>query len=203
MKKKILIGSIIAVVLLTLVSFTSVVGYSSVKSDSKITSPLFGIRTNRAINKEQDAVKSNYIGKDEKITIPFTYKNDNVNLMYRVIDSIRKMNDRTFDRFLDLVCSRLSHEKGFTNEKIDEIVEQFRYIREYPEEVKSKVVNDKIRRDTTELYCYTFDDGSFPLFCFVMDIIINFLLPIIFAVAIIISNYFLHTSSIICTYSDC
>jgi len=33
MKKKILIGSIIAVVLLTLVSFSSVVGYSSVKSN--------------------------------------------------------------------------------------------------------------------------------------------------------------------------
>ena len=33
MKKKILIGSILAVALLTLVSFSSVVGYSSVKSD--------------------------------------------------------------------------------------------------------------------------------------------------------------------------
>jgi len=39
MKKKILIGSILAVVLLTLVSFSSVVGYSSVKSnpDNTIT----------------------------------------------------------------------------------------------------------------------------------------------------------------------
>jgi len=37
MKKKILIGSIIAVVLLTLVSFSSVVGYSSVKSNPSIT----------------------------------------------------------------------------------------------------------------------------------------------------------------------
>jgi len=37
MKKKILIGSIIAVALLTLVSFSSVVGYSSVKSDLDIS----------------------------------------------------------------------------------------------------------------------------------------------------------------------
>jgi len=37
MNKKILIGSIIAVVLLTLVSFTSVVGYSNVKSNPSIT----------------------------------------------------------------------------------------------------------------------------------------------------------------------
>ncbi len=37
MKKKILIGSIIAVVILTLVSFTSVVGVQSVKSDLDIS----------------------------------------------------------------------------------------------------------------------------------------------------------------------
>ena len=37
MKKKILIGSIIAVVLLVLVSFSSVVGYNSVKSDLDIS----------------------------------------------------------------------------------------------------------------------------------------------------------------------
>jgi len=37
MKKKILIGSIIAVVILTLVSFTSVVGYNSVKSNPSNT----------------------------------------------------------------------------------------------------------------------------------------------------------------------
>jgi len=46
MKKKILIVSIIAVLILLLVSFTSVVGYQSVKSDSKITSPLFKVRNN-------------------------------------------------------------------------------------------------------------------------------------------------------------
>ena len=42
MKKKILIGSIIAVVLLTLVSFSSVVGYNSVKNTQEeiITSEL-------------------------------------------------------------------------------------------------------------------------------------------------------------------
>jgi len=37
MKKKILVGSIIAVALLTLVSFSSAVGYSSVESDLDIS----------------------------------------------------------------------------------------------------------------------------------------------------------------------
>ena len=51
--KKILLGSIIAVAVLIGVSFTSVVGYSSVKSNSAINSPLFNVRTNRAIDKER------------------------------------------------------------------------------------------------------------------------------------------------------
>ena len=149
MKKKIFIGSIIAVALLILVSFSSVVGYSSVKSDSRIASPLFGIRTNRAINKEQDAVTSDYIGKGKAINIPLPKRNDNVNLMYRMIDFISKANDRTFDRFLDLVCSRLSNEEGFTNKEIDEIIEQCRYIRQYPDEVESVVANDNTRKYAT------------------------------------------------------
>jgi len=47
MKKKIIVGSIIAVVILLLVSFTSVVGYQSVESDSKIVLPLFKVRNNQ------------------------------------------------------------------------------------------------------------------------------------------------------------
>ena len=52
MNKKILIGCILAVALLLLVSFSNVVGYSSFKSDSKSKSPLFYVRTKKAIDKE-------------------------------------------------------------------------------------------------------------------------------------------------------
>ena len=48
MNKKILIGSIIAVVILVLVSFTGVVGYQTTKSSTIArASPLFKVRTNR------------------------------------------------------------------------------------------------------------------------------------------------------------
>ena len=78
MKKKILIGSIIAVVILILVSFSSVVGFQSVKSDSKIESPLFGVRTNRAINDENNGVKSDYIGKGKEIKIHLPKRSNEV-----------------------------------------------------------------------------------------------------------------------------
>jgi len=61
MNKKILIGSIIAVAILVGVSLTSVVGYQSVESNFK-ESPLFNVRSNRAIEKDGSIVTYNYIG---------------------------------------------------------------------------------------------------------------------------------------------
>ena len=53
MDKKILIGSIIAVAILVLVSFTGVVGYQTTKSSTiDVASPLFTVRSSRAIDKE-------------------------------------------------------------------------------------------------------------------------------------------------------
>jgi len=192
MNKKILIGSIIAVVILTLVSFSSVVGYNSVKSDSKIVSPLFSIRNNKG------DVSSDYIGKGKAINILLPKRNSNINSMYRMIDFISKANDRNFDRFLDLVSSRLSNEEDFTNKEIDEIVEQCRYIREYPDEVKSVVINDNIRNDYRAVEI-TFID-SFPLFCFTICAIIAIMsiLWTIIALSfiIIIVFVFFHTTQL-------
>ena len=53
MKKKILIGSILAVVILVLVSFTGAVGYQTTESSAIArASPLFTVRANRAIGEE-------------------------------------------------------------------------------------------------------------------------------------------------------
>ena len=172
MKKKILIGSIIAVVLLTLVSFTSAVGYSSVESDRKIISPLFGIRTKRAINNKQDAITSDYIGKGKAINILLPKRNDDVNLMYRMINFISKTNDKTFDR----------------------IDEQIRYVREYPDEVKNVVTVDNIGRDITSDFCATFNNGAFPLMCYIMTILELIIVDII----MYILDFLTHTSSLIC-----
>jgi len=67
--KRILVGSIIAVVIFILMSFTSVVGFEKVESDSKIMSPLFGVRTNRAVNKDIPIIRGTFIGKGKEISI--------------------------------------------------------------------------------------------------------------------------------------
>ena len=102
MNKKILIGSILAVVLLTLVSFSSVVGYRSVESDSKFLSPLFGIRTNRAINKEQDVVTSDYIGQGEKNVIPIPIRDEKKILLQMTINKLIKMDEKEMNELFFL-----------------------------------------------------------------------------------------------------
>lgn len=69
MNKNILIYCPILIALIILVSITSVIGNQNVKSNPVLISPLFGVRTNRAINNEQNAVKSNNIGKGREINI--------------------------------------------------------------------------------------------------------------------------------------
>lgn len=64
MKKKILIISISAVILLVLASYSSVIGTSTVQSTQKGESPLFAIRTQRSTQKESEQlVQSYYLGK--------------------------------------------------------------------------------------------------------------------------------------------
>ena len=64
MKRKVLIGIIIAVGILILVSFTSVVGFQKMESDAERLSPLFQIRTIKTLDEYSDqSLTRNYIGK--------------------------------------------------------------------------------------------------------------------------------------------
>jgi len=106
MKKKIIIGSILAVALLTLVSFSSVVGYNSVKSDSKIASPLFRIKNNKG------GISSNYIGKGKAINILLPKRNDKALLIVKFVNLIKMMDDRTFEMVIEKIITPLKQKKG-------------------------------------------------------------------------------------------
>ncbi|UCF12306.1 MAG: hypothetical protein JSW06_09735 [Thermoplasmatales archaeon] len=115
MKKKIIIGSIIAVVILISVSFTGVVGYSSVKSNSRKASPLFSVRTNRAIGEESKDIACDYAGKGKTTLITIPKRDDRVVLTQRVIDSIRTMDDETLERFIASVIDSAKKDKKFND----------------------------------------------------------------------------------------
>ena len=110
MNKKILIGSLVAVFILIMVTFTSVVGYQSAKSNSKINSPLFGVR-----NKTGE-ISANYIGKEEETNLYFPKRNSETESFDKVINIIKRMDDKSFDRFVKIVIANINQ-----NNKINDV----------------------------------------------------------------------------------
>lgn len=99
MDRKIFIGSIIAVAILILVSFTSVVGYNSVESNVR-ASPLFNIRSKRAIGEEnKNILTTDYIGKQNKVVIPFLIPARAI-MIKTIIERIKEIDDSTFNQLL-------------------------------------------------------------------------------------------------------
>ncbi|MBA7636883.1 hypothetical protein ES703_44511 [subsurface metagenome] len=130
MNKKILIGSIIAVAILVLVSFTGVVGYQTTKSSTIArASPLFSVRTSRALDKESKDLSCDYVGKGEVsiISIP---KSNNENIqVQKMIEAIRRMNKNSFDRFINSVINHLKKKTTISDKSIGEIVNLLRQLK--------------------------------------------------------------------------
>jgi len=184
MKKKILLGSIIAVALLILVSFSSVVGYSSVKSDSKIASPLFGIMTNRATNKEKYVVTSEYICKGKAINILLPKRNSKAELIERFVNNIEMMDEKSLDRIADILFNLLDDENK-VNINRENIKDTLVFVSENPEISKNYLLTDNEKGRLDKLTFDAFDYGFFEcwLACFVYGfflIILGIILPFIF-----------------------
>lgn len=177
MNKKILIGSIIAVTILVLVSFTSVVGYNSVESNSK-PSPLFTVRSNRAIDEESKDLTCDYVGKDKDVTIPFPTFNSRNTLLQKVIDTISRMDDETFNRFKILVFEQIRKMNIAEENIIQDELQLLNYLKYAPEVLKICPIDSKEDK-TNPPTMMSFDDeccftSSTPLCRFItklMDII--------------------------------
>ena len=133
MNKKIIISSIIAVAILIGISFTSVVGYSSVRSTTGKESPLFNIRTNSAIGEESKILTSNYVGRGN--TLHFPKRNDKAVMVQKVVDTIRKMDDKTLEKFISSLISYIKKDNRFNGIKSDEIREAIYLLRNSDESI--------------------------------------------------------------------
>jgi hypothetical protein len=108
MNKKILIGVIISIIVLVGVSFTSVVGYGSVASDVN-ESPLFNIRSSRAIDEESGDLSCEYVGKDIGV-LSFPSKLDSKDTQItEVINQISKMSGKAYSRFIAFIIGQLQN----------------------------------------------------------------------------------------------
>ena len=166
MKKKILIGSIIAVAIIILVSFTSVVGYRSVKSDSKIDSPLFSIR-----NKKGE-ISSNFIGKGKAINIPLHRKNDKAELVEKIVNRIKMMNEKSLERVTDIIFYKLESDEKIVHTNRNDIKDAIYFISENPELSKSFILQDK---EETGFKDYTYGNQT-RIGCILVSIYTLFIL---------------------------
>ena len=105
MNKKILIISISAAVLLVVASFSSVIGTNDVKSTNKIESPLFMVRTQRSLSKDDLArVQSHYLGKGLTSNLFITAKPSLSTAIDRTIKLLNQ-NPVFFAKFLETITS--------------------------------------------------------------------------------------------------
>ncbi len=193
MNNKILLGNIIAVVILVLVSFTGVVGFQTTKSSTIArASPLFSVRSKRAIDEQSKDLTCDYFGKGEESILSIPKRDDKTILAQKSIEEISKMNDNTFNRFVELVTSYL--QKKNRNSDIN-VIQALQFIRENPNEAKNLAINGA-REDTSDFPCTI--DGKMRLRCFLLylDGIIGVLLFIIFAIFLKLIS----TSHLTCEY---
>jgi len=123
MDKKPLIGvSILAVVLLVMGSLSNVVGYESVKSTTVNDSPLFQTRTQRATNQQQNSITSQYLGMERESFLQFPFRDNQTEQMKKAIDTISKMDNKTFARFTKLCIYRIKADKASKDINPNDIV---------------------------------------------------------------------------------
>ncbi|UCD13756.1 MAG: hypothetical protein JSW60_09410, partial [Thermoplasmatales archaeon] len=125
---KIIVGCIIAVGILIGVSFTSVVGYSSVKSNSAINSPLFSVRTNRAIDEESKDLTCDYVGKGKMTNIQFSRKDGTT--VQLTLNIIKVMDDKTFSIFMKFAIRELLKNNVINYREIPSIIKALKELRE-------------------------------------------------------------------------
>ena len=182
MKKKILIGSIIAVVILVLVSFTGVIGYPAKSSTIAKASPLFNIRTSRAIGKESKDITCDYIGRGEENTLSFP-KRDGIKIfMQKIIKIVNQMNGEKLEELFLTLKNLMQKDDKFNNRDLTKIRKPLHQLK-LNDELKLEFNIDKFKSQAPtehgETICYM-TSGYFGLDC------ILFLLAII-AQAIVVS----------------
>jgi len=110
MNKKILaIGSITTCIILLVAGLSPVVGYNSARSGGK-DSPLFSIRTKRAIDQESEGLTCEYVGKGDTLFIP--PQQHKTIILQKVRDIISRLDYETFTRVVDSYKEKLNQLKA-------------------------------------------------------------------------------------------
>ena len=139
--KSFILGSCLAVVVLVLASLSPAVGFRTVKSSFVKDSPLFNVRTKRAIGEEQEGLTADYIGKGKENGIFFPIRDKNSFQIYRIIQRMSQMNDET-RWFTTLQLNREYLDKLITNEDLHKILNRLPQTKGNPQEIMNMLIDE-------------------------------------------------------------
>ena len=187
---KIIIGSITAAILIILASLNPVIGNQDTTKDTTITSPLFRIRIERAVDAEKENIlQRRFIGMGEDNKIAFTSQDLESEIFTQVMYKVCTMNDENFQKFVDLSINKLLQEESITENEVPKVKELFLFFRQNPEEIE-KFPLHKIDEDLINLYtsscvsikdvCSTIDHT--PISCLIIMVILIVTFPIWFPI---------------------
>jgi hypothetical protein len=149
MKKNIryLVG-ILSCIIIILAGLSPVIGYKNVVSSVK-DSPLFHLRTQRAIDKEQNIQRCTYLGKGKEVIFPVFRQHNKVLLHKEMMEALFNMNDKELYDFAKLVINNMNHNMKQRNIDINDVLLAFSYLKENPKIFKNY--------DTDENNIFTYD----------------------------------------------
>jgi hypothetical protein len=149
MKNKFFIqGSIIAVIILVSSSLSPVVGYNSTKAFAT-ASPLFSVRTKRAIQQDQNALTCEYLGKGNIFPIPS--RDYRAFMVQKIIDRLSMIDEDEFDKFLALSINFLKENNIFIGGNIDNFIVILGQLQINPDEFKSEFMKRGVDEPSTFL----------------------------------------------------
>jgi len=169
-----------------------VVGFQTVKS-SVNDSPLFQTRTQRATNKQQNSITSQYLGKGLNVlSVPL--RNNRMEQTKKVIEVIQKMNDNEFNRFQNLILSRFYEQKNNIDIDVTQLVPLLKQIKSHTKDLKIILINNDKNTHTDPPTLLTAWEGCCGTFyvtplCIVLGIIVILFFPVFVLLQLLTVNF--------------
>jgi hypothetical protein len=193
MKKKIMLVSIFAVAILIFLSFTNVVGFQNMKTNSDtVVTPLFSFRNKRAINKEQDIETYDYLGKGKEFPISIPKRDNKKALFQDFIIRIKQMDDKAFNKFVTNIIAHLNQDDNFQDYTVRKIILTLSFLRNNPKMLLEDINIEKNEHFNAQFTSFCTLDGMWLPGCYIMEFlsfIFVLILGILFWIVILVSVF--------------
>ena len=156
MDKKVVIGSIGAVVLLILMPLSTDLGIANPNENQKQDSQLFNTRIKQVIYiKNDQLVQLDYLGKNNLSKFKFPTDRGNQSFLDEFISAILKIDDLSYNRFIVFGINNLQKNSNLKKIEKEKILEIFRSVRNNPDEGIKILINQQTGYKESEILKHT------------------------------------------------